>query len=213
MQITAPSLIRWTGLASLVGGIIFAGIQPVHPLDVLASVTTSTWAIIISLKLVMCFLFLIGIAGLYVRQAEEAGALGLAGFALFSASWALQSGFVFAELFVLPQLATAAPQFVDSYLGIVNGTPGEMNIGALVPTYTVVGILYLLGGLVFGVVTIRAGVLPRWPAVLLAITAVVTPAAALLPHAQQRFAAVPMGIAIGWLGYALWSERRGSVPE
>jgi hypothetical protein len=36
----------------------------------------------------------------------------------------------------------------------------------------------------------------------------VTPAAALLPHAIQRLAAVPMGIAVAWLGYALWSERR-----
>ncbi len=97
MQITAPILIRWTGLAALVGGIIFAGIQPIHPPDVLASVTTGTWAIIISLKLLMCFLFLTGIAGLYARQAEEAGWLGLIGFVLFSASWALQSGFVFAD--------------------------------------------------------------------------------------------------------------------
>jgi hypothetical protein len=130
---TASTLIRWTGLSAMAAGIIFAGIQPFHPPDVLSSVTTGAWAIIISLKLAMCFLFLLGIAGLYLRQAEKAGWLGLAGFFLFSLSWALQSGFVFAELFVLPPLATAAPQFVDSYLGIVNGSPGEMNIGAIVP--------------------------------------------------------------------------------
>ena len=208
MKFTSPTLIRWAGLAALVGGIIFAGIQPIHPPDFLPSVTTTMWAIIISLKLLMCFLFLIGIAGIYVRQSEEAGWLGLVGFLLFSASWALQSGFVFAELFILPPLATAAPQFIDSYLGVVNGSPGPMDIGALVPAYTVVGILYLLGGIVFGIATIRAGVLPLWPAALLAITALVTPAAALLPHAIQRFAAIPMGIAMAWLGSALWLERR-----
>jgi hypothetical protein len=211
MKITAPNLLRWTGLAAIVGGIIFAGIQPIHPPDVLASVTTGTWAIIISLKLLMCFLFLVGIAGLYARQAEEAGWLGLIGFVLFSVSWALQSGFVFAELFILPPLATTTPQFIDSYLGVVNGSPGEMNIGALVPTYAAVGILYLLGGIVFGIATVRAGVLPRWPAILLAVTALVTPAAVLLPHAQQRFVAVPMGLALAWLGYALWSERRAQA--
>jgi hypothetical protein len=156
----------------------------------------------------MCFLFLAGVAGLYARQVEEAGWLGLVGFVLFSASWALQSGFVFAELFILPPLAPAVPQFIDSYLGVVNGHPGEFNIGALVPAYTAVGILYLLGGLVFGVATVRAGVLPRWPAILLAVTALVTPAAVLLPHAIQRLAAIPMGAALAWLGYALWSERR-----
>lgn len=215
MKPTAPKLMRWSGLAALVAGIIFAGIQPIHPPDVLASVTTGAWAIITSFKLAMCFLFLFGIAGLYVRQMEKAGWLGLAGFVLLMVSWALQSGFVFAEVFILPPLATAAPQFVDSYLGVVNGSPGEMNIGALVPTYAVLSILYLLGGLLFGVATFRAGVLPRWPAGLLAVTAILTPAAALLPHEIQRLVAgIPMGVALAWLGYGLWSERRvlGAQP-
>ena len=89
------------------------------------------------------------------------------------------------------------------------GLPAEMNIGALAPAYAVVGILYMLGGLIFGIAMFRARVLPRWPAGLLAVVAVLTPAAALLPHAIQRVAAgMPMGIAVAWLGYALWSERR-----
>jgi len=208
MEITGSNLIRWAGLSAMVAGVIFAGIQPIHPPDFLSSVTTGAWAIITSLKWAMCFLFLLGITGIYARQAEKAGWLGLTGFVLFSLSWALQSGFVFAEVLILPPLATAAPQFVDSYLGIVNGTPGEMNIGAIVPAYTFVGIFYLLGGLLFGIATFRAGVLPRWPAGLLAVTAILTPAAALFPHHIQRFAAVPMGVALVWLGYALWSERR-----
>jgi hypothetical protein len=31
---------------------------------------------------------------------------------------------------------------------------------------------------------------------------------ALIPHAFARYAAVPMGLALACLGYALWSERR-----
>ena len=54
MKITAAHLIRWAGLAAMGAGIIFAGIQPIHPLDVLASVTTTQWAIIQSLKTAMC---------------------------------------------------------------------------------------------------------------------------------------------------------------
>jgi hypothetical protein len=109
MKITASSLIRWSGLAALVAGLIFAGIQPIHPPDVLSSVTTGAWAIITPLKTAMCLLFLIGIAGLYARQVEEAGWLGLAGFLLLSLCWWLQSAYVFAETFILPQLASAAP--------------------------------------------------------------------------------------------------------
>ena len=210
MKITAPTVISWTGLAAIIGGLIFAGIQPIHPPDVLESVTTGFWAIIISLKFAMCFLFLIGITGIYARQVEETRWLGLAGFLLFSLSWFLQTGFVFTELFVLPVLAPTAPQFIVSALGVANGVPGETNIGVFVPAYNVVGVTYLLGGLLFGIAIFRARVLPRWPAGLLAVTALVTPAAALLPHAIQRFAAVPMGVALAWLGYALWSERRAT---
>lgn len=209
MQVTAPGVIRWAGLAAIVGGIIFAGIQPVHPADALESVTTGFWALIISLKFAMCFLFLAGITGIYARQVEAVGWLGLAGFLLFSLSWFLQTGFVFTELLVLPVLATTAPQFIVSALGVANGVPGELNIGLFVPLYNVVGITYLLGGIAFGIAVFRAQVLPRLPAGLLAVTALVTPAAALLPHAVQRLAAVPMGIAIAWLGYSLWAERRG----
>jgi membrane protein implicated in regulation of membrane protease activity len=71
----------------------------------------------------------------------------------------------------------------------------------------------MLGGLLFGIATLRAGILPRWPAGLLAVAAVLTPAAALLPHAIQRLAAIPVGLALAWLGYALWSERRAQASD
>jgi hypothetical protein len=210
LKITTSKLIRWSGLAAMAAGIIFAGIQPIHPPDVLSSVTTNAWAIITSLKFIMCFFFLLGIAGLYARQVEESGRLGLAGYLVFSFSWALQSGFVFAEAFILPVLATAVPQFIESYLGVVNGHPGQMDIGALPGLYNLlVGIPYMLGGVLFGIAMFRARVLPRWPSGMLAIVALLTPAAALLPHAIQRMVAgMPMGIALAWLGYTLWSERR-----
>jgi membrane protein implicated in regulation of membrane protease activity len=71
----------------------------------------------------------------------------------------------------------------------------------------------MLGGLLFGIATFRAGVLPRWAGGLLAITAALTPLAALLPHQIQRLAAMPMGLALAWLGYALWSELREQAAE
>ena len=210
-RIQPEGIIRLSGLAAILAGAIFAGIQPFHPPDVLSSVTTGAWTIIISLKLIMCILFLAGTAGLYARQATSIGWLGLLGLVLLSLSWWLQTGFVFAELLILPVLATSTPEFVESYLGVVNGNPGDFQIGALVPIYALLGVCYLLGGLTFGIATLRAGILPRWPALLLALSAAATPAAALLPHEIQRLAAIPMGAAFAWLGYALLRERR--VPR
>ena len=37
--------------------------------------------------------------------------------------------------------------------------------------------------------------------------------AALLPHQIQRLAAMPMGLALAWLGYALWSELHTQAAE
>jgi hypothetical protein len=211
---TSSTLIRWSGLAAMVAGVIFAAIQPIHPPDVVDSVTTTAWAIITSLKTAMCLLFLVGITGIYARQVGRVGWLGLAGFLLLIVSWWLQTAFVVTEAFILPLLAATAPEFVDAALGISYGHTGVVNLGALPMIYSLgVGMTYMLGGLLFGVATFRAGVLPRVPAALLAVTATLTPLAGLLPHAEQRFAAVPFALATAWLGYALFSERRTSAAE
>ena len=209
MNITTSNLIRVSGLALVPAGIVFAGIQPIHPPDVVESVTTQAWAIITSLKFVMSILFVVGITGLYLRQAEKIGLFGLVAFLVLATSWTLQTPFVFTEAFVLPPLAATAPAFVDGALGISYGHTGDVNLGALPTIYSIgVGMTYMLGGLLFGIATFRAGILPRVPAGLLAIAATLTPLAGLLPHAQQRYAAIPVALALAWLGYTLWSERR-----
>lgn len=213
IKITGSNLIRWAGFAALLAGIIFAGIQPIHPPDFLPSVTTTAWATIMPVKLLMCLLFLLGFTGLYARQVEKTGWLGLVGYLMLSLSWSLNTAFIFVETFILPVLAVPSPEFVENFLGIVNGFPGDMNIGALPAVYGLTGLLYMLGGLLFGIATFRAGILPRWTAGLLAVAAAITPAAALLPHTIQRFAGIPVGLAVAWLGYALFSERREKAPE
>jgi hypothetical protein len=202
------TLIRWAGLAVMAAGIIFAVIQPIHPLDVLASVTTPQWVIIQSLKTVMCLLGLIGMTALYSRQAKAAGRLGLVGYLLFSLFYALTLPFVFAEAFILPLLATEAPNFVEGFLGVINEHPTEFYLGAIPTIYKLTGFVgYVLGGLLFGIATIRTGILPRWAAGLMALGALAPIVLAQLPHPLDRTFAVPMGVALAGLGYALWSER------
>jgi hypothetical protein len=215
MQLTGAKLIRWSGLAAVLAGIIFAVIQPIHPLEVVANVTTPAWALITSFKTAMCLLFLLGLTGMYARQVNKAGWLGLAGFLLLFLTWTLQAAFVFAEAFILPLLATAAPAFVDAVLGnLARGQASAVDLGALPLIYALgVTVPYMLGGLVFGLATLRAGILPRWAGGLLAVTATLTPLAALAPHNIQRLAAIPMGLALATLGYALWAERRAPAAD
>ena len=140
MKITTPKLIRWAGLSAMVAGIIFAGIQPIHPPDVLASVNTSAFIIITSLKTAMCLFGLFGIAGLYARHVEETGWLGLAGYLLFGLFFALTAPFQFIEAVLTPVLATAAPKFVEGWLGVVTAHASEINLGAVPTIYAVTGL-------------------------------------------------------------------------
>jgi hypothetical protein len=162
----------------------------------------------------MALLFLLGITGLYVRQAKQAGWLGLIGFLLFSLAWALELPFVFTEAFILPTLAVESPRFVEGFLGIVNESAGGMNVGALPALYALVSGLMLLGSLLFGIGTFRAGILSRWAALLLAFAGPLSAIlVSVLPHHLERLGAFPMGLAMAWLGYSLLSDRRAKAAQ
>ena len=199
----------------MAAGFLFIAIQAIHPDDILSSVTTAQWATAHYLSIAMDILAMFGIAGLYARQVEKSGWLGLAGYLLFSLFWASSLAFHFIEAFISPVLAINAPKLAEGLLGIVTGTPSEISLGALPAINMLSGILgYALGGLLFAIATFRARVLPRWASVLLAVS-IVLPffTQSLVQHPYDRIFAVPVGLALAWLGYALFSEHREPVSE
>jgi len=204
-KVTTESLIRLAGLFAILAGILYIGIQIFHPEDNLSSVNTNLWVIVASLTIAMSIFSLIGILGIYIRQAKETGWLGLAGFVTFSLFWLVSMSFSFTEAFVLPLLTNDAPNFVNGILGIFGGTKSEVELGIFPTLAPFAGGLYMLGGILLGIATLRAGVFPRMSGVLLAFSAVVTLAAAIIPHPFDRILAIPMGIALIWLGSILLS--------
>lgn len=209
MKVTVPNLIRAAGLSTALAGILFAAILPINPPDIFAPANTSTFILITSLKTVMSLFGLLGITGLYARQAEQAGWLGLAGYLLLTTFFALQMCFSFIEPAILPLLTGMAPAFVESTLAMSSGAVGAMNLGALSTVYSLASILFILGLLLFGISTFRARILPRWAAALLAVSG---PLAGILfrlfPQQLDQLTGIPTGIALVWLGLALFFERR-----
>jgi hypothetical protein len=151
--------------------------------------------------------------GLYARQAEKSGWLGLVGYILFSLWLVFVTGFLFFEAFILPQLATEAPAFAEDFLGMFTGSAGEVDLGVLPVLWMLTAPLYIFGGLLFGLATFRASILPRWAGALLAIGVVIAPVAVLFPPEHAPKIAVPVGLALMWLGYATWAERRERASE
>src|SRR3712207_5893727 len=156
MKPTASKLIRWAGLAAMVAGIFYVVIGLFHPLETLSSATTPQWIIVHALATAMCFFGMLGMAGVYARQVKAVGWPGLAGYLLFSLFYALTAPYTFAEAVILPLWATTAPTFVEGFLGIFNGHPGEMNLAVLAALYKLSEIVYIFGGLLFGFATFRA---------------------------------------------------------
>jgi hypothetical protein len=208
MSITPTTLSRAAGVAAVVAGLIFIGVQINHPHSDVTSVTTTEWAVRNSLKVLMAALALAGITGMYLRQVKQIGVLGLLGYLLFGTGYLVIMSTAFVAGYVLPSLADTDPGYVNDVLAAATGGTAKGDIGLLQSVIQVQGIAYLAGSLVFGIALYRARVLARWAAALLAIGGVVTVALSVMPDAFYRFLAFPNGIAMVGLGYSLWRTAR-----
>jgi hypothetical protein len=211
MTITPSALTRAAGVSAALAGLIYIVIQFIHPSDVVASITTPMWLVVHLLSLSMAVLALIGLAGLYLGEVRRLGVLGLIGYLMFSAFFILQSAFNFAEALIAPLIADVAPQFAEDFVGLFGRYASQTDLGPLALVVPVGGALYVVGALVFGIAILRGRVLSRGAGILLIVAAVLTPVAGLLPHTVERMAAIPMGLALIWLGYSLWSTRRAAA--
>ena len=213
-MMTASTLMRLAGLSAMLAGLCMVVMGLFHPVNVPEAVTTATWVNVHIAATAMSFFGLFGMAGLYARQAEKSGWLGLMGFALISLWFGIVMPFSFMEAFILPRLATVLPEFVAGFLGMFTGVPSKVELGVLPTLWNLSGPMFILGSLLFGIATFRAGVLPRWAGGLLAFGALLIPVGAMVPaEYQPEVALLTIALALTWLGYALFSERRERSSE
>ncbi|HOY82842.1 MAG TPA: hypothetical protein PLU61_05185 [Rhodoglobus sp.] len=214
MRITPTALTKVAALAAMLAGLIYIVIQFIHPADVVESLTTPMWTIVHVLSFAEAVLVMIGLAGIYLRQVREFRVLGLIAYAMFGFFFILQAAFNFAEAFIAPLIAVDAPQLAVDIVGLFGRYPAVNDLGPLAALPQVGAVLYVGGALLFGVSIIRARVLSRGAGILLIVAAVITPVAgALLPHALERMAAIPMGLGIIWLGLSLWMDQRKTTAN
>jgi hypothetical protein len=194
---SSSNLIRWSGLAALVGGALFVILNIVEAIAFgnqphTEIATTGAWLIVQLAYIIMVALVTIGLVGLYVRQAKEAGSLGLIAFLIAFLGSILAAGSIWSEAFFGSWLAEAAPE-------LLTAEPSGVLIFGVFLSY----LLFALGMLLFGLASLRARVLPSTAAVLLMIGSLLF---VLLFLLQLPFAGVVFGAAMAWLGFAIWSS-------
>src|SRR5690349_1025521 len=156
-MITAAWLIRWSGRAGLVGGFLLAlnflflqgGADPA-PAEVQLH---TAYAAEHSLAVAGLVLILFGVTGLYAVQVRETGWLGLAGYLLTFIAVALLEGVSYSDAYLFPIVAGVAP-------GLFAAT-GALVTGPVVAAYALPTISLLIGAVLLGIATFRAGKLPR----------------------------------------------------
>jgi hypothetical protein len=212
MTITTSSLTRAAGISTAAAGAIFVAVQIKHPaMNVQAFTDSISWQLRSVAKLVMCGLAIAGLTGMYLHQRKRVGVLGLIGYVVFAVGYLLMSSVESLAAFALPTLAHTEPAYVNDVIVASAGGKPVGDIGALQTLFTLVGLLYLVGGLLFGIAMFRARMLARWAAALLAIGTLATAALKFLPASFDRPFAVPTGIALIGLGISLWRTQRSAT--
>jgi hypothetical protein len=184
------------GSAAIVGGALILisailGSLAIGGEGISEQASTGAYTFVTLLYLLAVVLVRGGLVGLYARQSEEAGLLGVVGFLVAFLGTALLVGASWNQAFITPALA----ETVAGVVLLEQGLSGWANFG-----FTLTFLLASLGWLVFGVATLLARVYPRPAAVLLII-------GALISFIPLSYTEVVLAAAIAWLGFDLLAGR------
>jgi hypothetical protein len=199
---SSTRLYRFSGISLLLGCVIIFLVT--IPGVFIGNDPASTYAMYSSLGRVLGgMLLVLGFPGVYARQSQRAGVLGLIGFVL-TLIYILMLG-VFGDTFdalIVPFIATHAPSLMKS-------EPPALDL-----FYMIGGILGVVGGVLLGIATIRASVLSRWAAILLIVGSVVQFLGDVLnlPIANPGFLLFMIGLAWLGLGVVLAKQPLVSTP-
>src|SRR5262245_57202777 len=146
-----------------------------------------------------------GLVALYLRQADRLRWLGEIGIVLSLFGAALTASISMLVGAALPVIAPQTQGLSRSLAFLESGGP----LHFMQPAVALTALTYFPGFVLTGIATMRAGLLPRWPARALAIGALGTLGALAGPGAIARSITLGgslfLGVGFAWLGYELIS--------
>ena len=201
----AQNLIRWSGLALLVAGMLWL-LSIFHPPDTLDGMLVPAWGPSHYVTAVASMFLVFGLIGLYACQLAKVGWLGLIAFILTLAASAMLTS---AELFAGALAPTlAANPATQSLVNPRQAGPFVIVIGAI-------AVLATVGNILMGTAIMRAGVLPRWPGLLIIIGYVLLAfGIGLAPLTIISSVGIILsGLGYAWCGYSIWAGIAAVAPR
>jgi hypothetical protein len=205
-------LVRFSGVALAIGGVIAVLSPFLEPAGSATSVALSAWWVpVITLFMIGDLLICFGLIGLYIRQAEATGALGLAVFVLAMVATILSVGVTVVEAYVFPFVAAlpnAPPLLAD-----LSSTSGPLPLYGWL--YRAMWLFYEPGYILLSILAIRTSIPSRPAGWLLLFGSVVSNAMLLGAGAAPLAIAglVAFGLALAWMGYLLAAERSAPAVQ
>lgn len=196
---TVDSLRRWGGMITVLVGalLVLFGVLPTLLLPtsdpLFQWVLDPDWTWLNGLALIMTVLTPLALVSLYLAQVEGAGRLGFVGFVMAFLGSMLFSSVQFDEAFLWPILVSEAPGFLDP-AGPMLTNPGFSTI------YLLMGMLYMLGFVLFAIATLRASVFPRVAAALLLFGVPLFAGGMFFPPLVRAAGAFLAGVSLIWMG-------------
>jgi hypothetical protein len=198
------SLIRCSGVAAILVGILTAAFWFIHPDATLTNVSarlSPMWTPVYAVFLLVLVLYLFSLMGLFSKQMGKIGYLGAIGFVLAIAGTALLIGAGAFDGFVTPALAASS-----STVGLL--AQDSALTAAVLPLFVLAGITFLIGNVLFGLAIFLAKVLPKWTGVLLIISAPILGLSPLMPAEARMAGSVVFGLTNIWLGWVLLKNKQ-----
>jgi hypothetical protein len=163
------------------------------------TVTSAAWSLIWLSGFIGSILLLFGLIGLFVRQAQRGGIMGLLGFFFTFLGFLfvyIVAGFFFGT--ILPYLAAkGATSFADPFLMVM-------------PYGLVGGLLTLVGTILLGITIIRAKIFPRLTGIFLIVGGILNPASILglnlIVSLLGIVSIILLALGFAWIGSLLFSQ-------
>ena len=197
----AHQFVGWSARAAIAAPLLalfaIAVGAPLYTQDMRTAAATTRLIVANAATLGVLLLLTVALVGLHLHAANRLRAPGQVAFVSALIGTVLAAGGAWDSLFALPYIAEQAPGMLDDPTG-----------GTLLTGFVVSYLLLVIGWSSFTIASLRSGLIPRTPAIVLTIGAVL----AILP-APTALRLLPLAVGAALAGRAVLSTRRDADLE